>query len=82
MNVWEHDNEIEFGKLRKDNDGHWYLIPENKVDQFDKKLYEIRKLSLSYSGDSQLYRKLYNEFDDMYDRHIIPGFGHLKVLME
>lgn len=26
---------MEYGYLRKDDDGHWYLVPESTINQFD-----------------------------------------------
>ncbi len=52
-------------QLRDDNDGHWYLVPEDRITEFE----DI--LNMMDEGDDDL---------DLSDFHQVDGPHHLRIL--
>jgi hypothetical protein len=67
------------GYLRKDDDGHWYLVPENFIHVFDS-FYEAIENHDSYSEE---WENAIDEFVSNCDEYRLSGgIDNLKVLME
>lgn len=70
---------IELGRLRRDEDGHWYLIPFDMVDNFDSLERDIDEVH----GDLDKQRELVNIFDDSFSQYRLNnGVEALSVVME
>ena len=54
------------GRLRSDDSGHWYLVPENKADLFYPMLDKTNR-GLSTDEEHQ------DEFIDIFDQYRLPG---------
>jgi hypothetical protein len=68
-----------FGKLRKDDNGFWYLLPQNMTDTFYD---DLNKINLTPYGSDKRYA-LENMFYDLYDKYYLRGGSqHLDVFME
>ena len=55
----------QFGRLRKDEDGHWYVIPESETEAFDAALEAL--------GSDDYDCVLVNDFISMYDCFRLSG---------
>lgn len=67
------------GVLRNDDDGHWYLIPEDLAHEFDSTEETI------YMADaySEYWNSAIEHFEKEFGRYRLPGgYRELKVLME
>jgi hypothetical protein len=52
------------GKFRKDDDGHWYFIPQERLEEFDATMRDIEEAD-SYSDDWYEYVDFFiSRFDD------------------
>ena len=66
------------GYLRTDEDGHWFLVPIDKVEAFDKK---INELIDAFNEDK--YDEIEDDFIYEFEQYRLSGgVGDLKVLME
>jgi len=69
---------LKFGYLRKDDDCHDYVVPEEEVEAFDELIEKIE--STKWMSDE--WNKLINEFNDKYWRYNLGGSTrYLKVVM-
>lgn len=59
-----------FGRLRKDDDGHWYLISENDTEDFS------RLLEMSYEDEDAE-----DEFIERFNSERIDGYSDLQILL-
>jgi|SaaInl8_200m_RNA_FD_contig_31_843250_length_303_multi_4_in_0_out_0_1 hypothetical protein len=67
-----------YGYLRQDNDGHWYLIPENLIDEHD----ELNRKISEESYNSGLWDVNLEKYNNKFYESRIGSPGHLKVLIE
>jgi hypothetical protein len=69
--------DIKYGYLRRDQDSHWYLIPEELIEEFDS---DYDKLYEQYPED---YRKLLNEWNDKWWKYAMGESPYsLKVVID
>lgn len=67
------------GYLRTDDDSHWYLLPENLVEDFDKNLKELEQCE----EDTEKWEETIDNFVAEFDKYRLSGgIGYLKVLIE
>lgn len=77
LKLREFKENIKFGYLRRDNDAHWYLIPEELIKEFDA---DFSKLFEEYPED---YRKLLNEWNDKWWKYSYgESIYSLKVVID
>ena len=70
---------MKYGKIRKDDDGHTYVIPEDEVPAFDA--LNIRMELVTWASDE--WYELNNEFNEMFSKYSVGGWlGDLKVVLE
>ena len=69
-----------YGRLRTDNCGHYYLVPEDEVIDFANFLEDV----LGYDGDSSDERDdLEDKFLARFDKYRLSGgYQDLKIVME
>lgn len=60
---------VELGKLRQDEDCHWYLIPNSKIKRFDKIVHTMEHEKLSEDA----YSDWEDELTNCFDRFRLPG---------
>jgi len=65
---------MKIGKLRTDEDCHWYLIPDYKVTRFDKVMHEMEQLDQT----SEEYYDWEDEFINRFERYRLSG-GPFKL---
>lgn len=56
---------MKFGYLRQDDDSHWYLIPEDKIVDFDDHVVDMEiaeKYKKHYLKLEEEFRKNYGEY--------------------
>lgn len=69
---------MKFGKLRTDDDAHWYLVPEELVDEYDAAL--NRMMDIEPYTDA--FEDACREFDAEYGQYRLGGSPYeLKVVM-
>lgn len=69
----------EYGRLRQDDSGHWYLIPESEVEGHDG----LRAAIESTEWLSDEWNALTVEYDNKYYKYRLGGGPYeLKVLIE
>ena len=75
--------------LRKDDDGHWYLVPESDIVEFDtakeQTNWEDGDFGHVYSrGDGGfVWIGAIDEFIERFDKYRLSGgVSHLKVIIE
>ena len=66
---------MKIGKLRTDEDCHWYLIPDDKVKRFDKIMHEMEQLDHLVGEE---YSDWEDEFINRFERYRLPG-GPFKL---
>lgn len=70
---------MKIGKLRQDNDCHWFLIPDDKVADFDELLEKYSNAELFSSERDDLEDELINDFE----QYMLGGGIHnLDVIMK
>lgn len=68
-----------YGKLRKDESSHWYLVPEYEIDNFDKLMIEMEEVEWNTPREHELV----NEFCEKYDQYRLDGGVYdLKIVIE
>lgn len=68
-----------YGKLRKDDDGHWYLVPESQINYFDSVCRDIDEFD-EYSDE---WDDAVDEFIKVFDKYRLSGgVGDLRIEME
>lgn len=66
------------GYLRQDESSHWYLVPSDKITEFDDAMREIEMLS-SYTEE---WHASIDQFIDLYSQYRTGGgVGHLEVVI-
>jgi len=69
---------MEYGYLRQDESSHWYLVPSDKVGDFDALTSQIER----YEEYTDKWGELVNKFIDDFDKYRTGGgVSHLKVLI-
>lgn len=69
---------MKIGKLRRDMDSHWFLIPDGKVVAFDRAM-EVLDNTLRMSDK---YDDLIDDFCDNFQEYMLGGgIGHLDVII-
>lgn len=66
------------GKLRQDADCHWFLIPDDKVDDFDRLLHDYNNAGLFSTLRDELEDTLISDFQEYM---IGGGIGNLSVII-
>lgn len=69
---------MKFGYLRQDDDCHWYLVPEDKVEDFDKMKTKIEECLMYTSAWDDLVCQFWSAYND----YRIDGYRNFKVVME
>jgi len=69
---------MKFGRLRFDDEGHEYLIPEELIEKFDKLTDDIEKIE---EGSDDWY-ELIDEFGDNYSEFRVSNICGLRILIE
>lgn len=65
-----------YGKLRRDDDCHWYLVPESQLEAFDAAMEKIEgEEYLDAADDFDAFELEFGEFR-------IDGVEDLKVLIQ
>jgi len=69
---------IKTGKLRQDDSCHWYLVPDERIEQFDRLLNQLENtLSLSDRYDDRAMN-----FDGLFRQYMVGGgIGNLSVII-
>lgn len=68
----------EFGYLRKDDDGHWYLVPDGAVKEFDQAMRRVDDARTWRTRDEAI-----SDFITSFDQYRYSGsIGILKVIIE
>jgi len=62
---------MNIGYIRKDDDGHNYLVPEEEISEFDSLMEKL------YDDDDAL-----EEFNDKYWKYVINGLRDLKAILD
>jgi len=71
--------EIKFGFLRQDDDSHWYLIPSEKLLEYDNL---VDRMESGLSAGKEAF-ELENDFIEKFDQYRVGGslYG-LRVVIE
>lgn len=67
-----------FGRLRKDEDGHWFLIPKELVEKFDSYMEKIYSFDLTEKEKWDLEDEFVANFENY---RLSGGIDDLDVLM-
>jgi len=67
-------SKLTIGRLRQDEDSHWYLIPDAKIERFDKIMHTMEHEKLSEDEYSDWEDELIN----CYERFRLSG-GPFKL---
>lgn len=71
---------MNIGYLRQDDDGHWYLVPENEIADFEEARMWIEvATNEGWFSQSRAIEKFLQEFDK---HRLSGGVGQLKVIIE
>ena len=66
---------MNIGYLRRDDDCHWYLVPEDKIMDFDALLDRL-------PGDYLDAPELFNKFEEEFGEYRIDGYYNIKCVIE
>ena len=66
---------LRFGRLRQDDDGHWYAVPNGEVAEFDA-------MSAAVEGRTYLEAaRLYDAIESRFGRYRIDGPQSVAILI-
>lgn len=68
----------EYGYLKKDDDGHWYLVPEDLCEQFDQLTEAMEGMDWMEVGTSDECEQFNNAFGE----YMIDGPYGLRIEMD
>lgn len=69
---------MKLGKLRRDESCHWYLIPWDKIEAFDKLSIDMEEVGHMEAA----YDDLEDEFIEKFEEYMLGGgVGHLDVII-
>ena len=77
VNIERKGDVMKFGYIRKDEDGHNYLVPEEEIKEFDA-LTEETELE---DYDTPEWNELVHEFNNKFWKYRCGGLGDFKVVM-
>lgn len=63
------------GELRRDDDGHWYAVPDVELEAFDELSEKIEGVEYMADPDN------FDEFNSRYGVYRIDGYADLKVFL-
>ena len=69
-------SETKTGKLRRDDSSHWYLVPDERLEEFDATMEQLE--GKEYMDAPDAFDAFISEFDDY---RLDGGPYDLKVLM-
>lgn len=69
---------IKIGRIKQDINDHNYLVPDEKVNEFDASIKEIDETECY----TDLWYSLNDSFMESFGQYEIDGFEDLKILME
>jgi hypothetical protein len=70
---------MKIGYLRQDDSGHWYVVPENIVERFDKLMRDICEIE----EHTEKWYEAVDWFISRYDRYRLGGgYQDVKCVME
>lgn len=69
---------MKIGKLRQDDSCHWFLVPDERIEEFDRALMTLE----STLQMSDRYDDLAMNFDERFSQYMVGGgIGHLDVII-
>ena len=70
---------MKYGYIRNDDDGHNYLVPEEKIAEFDKAMSAIEESEYRFDDPKQW--DLENDFNNKFWQYSCDGLSDFKVVM-
>ena len=71
------------GRLRQDEDCHWYLIPDDKIKRFDEITMKMENLDWENEKDSDHLSDLEDELVNCYEEYMLGGGPYkLAIIMD